>query len=121
MPEHFVEPASAMSGEILRAGGSSGRDGREDPATRREDLHVTGAALAKLELAFPTPGEQEVGMGIDEAWCHRPASRVQPSELSERIALGLDERLNFAPRPRGENATLPRGNDRRGLSVTITT
>ena len=65
--EHLVQPPPAVGHQLVRAGRPGRGDGRQDPAARREDLEVARAALAEQPLALARPGEQQVGVRIDEA------------------------------------------------------
>ena len=43
----------------------------------------------------------------------RAAAGVEPGEPAERVALGLERRLDVGPRPDGDDPALPAGDDRR--------
>ena len=89
-------------------------DRREDPATRLEDLEIAGAPLPEEQLALTRAGEHEMGMRIDETRCHGAAAGVKPREPPQRIALGLERRLDRSPWPDRDDPAVPAGHDRRG-------
>ena len=84
VPEHLVEPAPSVGRELLVARRPRRGDGRQDPATRLEDLEVARSLLAEEQLALARAAEQEVCVGIDEPRRDRPARRVEPGEAAER-------------------------------------
>ena len=106
-----------MGGELVLARRPRRRDRRQDPAAGREDLHVARAPLPQLELVLAAAGEEQVGVGIDEARRHGAAARVEPGEPPERIALGLEQSLEVGARPDADDPILPGGDDRRRRHV----
>jgi len=69
-----------MGRQLLVRRRPRGRDGRQDPAARRQDLEVARPALAEPELRRPRAREQEVGVGVDETRRDGPAVRVEPGD-----------------------------------------
>ena len=112
--EHLVEPAATVREQLALRGGAGRGDRRQDPAARRQDVEVRGAALAHDELVLAGPGEQQVRVRVDEARGDRPARRVDPGEPAEREALGLECRLDRRARPDGDDPSLP-ARDGRGF------
>ena len=101
MGQHLAEPAPAVRGERRVVGRPRGGDRRQDPAARGEDLEVARALLAEEQLVLARAGEQQVGVGVDEARRDGPAARVQPGEPGQRQALRLELRLDGRPRTDG--------------------
>ena len=112
VPEHLVEPAPTVGGELLIARSSRRRDGRQDPAAGLEDLEVARSLLAEEQLALARAAEQEMGVGIDEPRRDRPAGRVEPGEAAQVESLGLQRRLDRRPGSDGSDPALPDGDDR---------
>src|SRR5207247_9672834 len=63
--------------ELGRAGLTGRPHGAEDPAASRRDLRVGDAAQPLLPLLLAAPGEDHVGVRVDEAWNEASACRIE--------------------------------------------
>ena len=86
-----------LAQQFRRAGLPHPVDGREDPAARLRDLHITRALEAHLELALARPGEDEVRVRIDQSRRDDPPHRVERPPRAEPLP----------HRPRGADADAP--------------
>src|SRR6476660_189213 len=65
--EHPVAMATGGNEEVIFAGGAGEGDGAQDASTGGGDLLVGGSGDALLEFGSAVAGEDEVGVGVDEA------------------------------------------------------
>ena len=107
MPEHLVEPASAVGHQVLLGRGSRGLDRRQDAAARGQDLEVARAPLAKARLPLPRAGEQQVRVGVDEAGSNATAAGVEASEVGQVQPFLLDRLDHVVTRAGGDDPALP--------------
>ncbi len=112
--EHLVEPASPVLEERGLRCGTRGLDRREDAAAGRQDVEIRRARLAEHQLVLARPGEQQVGVRVDEPGRHGPAGGVDPREAGEGQPVRLDLGLHRDPRPDARDAAFP---DRHGRGV----
>ena len=89
--QHLVEPASTVAVQLLGRGGPRGGNRREDPAAGGQDVEIGRSAPAELQLALAAPGEEEMGVGIDQARRDRAAVGVQDREPIEVAPVGLQD------------------------------
>src|SRR5262249_23488141 len=110
VPEAEVETAAAEGDQLVRGRVAGRLDGGEDAAARGGDLLVGGAGDAARELLLPRAGEEEVGVGVDEAGHADPAPGVQPAAVLEEpdrpARLGRPSDPDGPPVERGQGAAL---------------
>ena len=117
MGQHLVRPTSAVGHELaLRGGPCRGHRG-EDPATRCQDVEIGRATPAEFQFTFPTTGEQQMRMRIDEAGRDRAAPGIQPGKPRERVATAFQRGFDREARTDRQDPTVPTG-DHRGIRAS---
>ena len=97
--EHLGQPASAGRQQLLVRGRARLAHCLQDAAAGGEDLEISVAALAQLDLGLARPGEQQMGVRVDEPRRDESAARVKALQRRLPMPASASRRSTSASLP----------------------